>query len=377
MRFARDTRSRLMLPDRRLLMAAPQQALLMFGAAAAPANKWNSADKDADVTLSGSDLVATVVNPANGAVRAVTPRDASLNRYFEVTVAGTDINSSAGVATGATSLSGASVAGSYFYNPLTDTYYANGSGGADYMPTESGIVGVLVDFGAATITLKRSGKFHAAAFSSISGTLYPMWGPGTSGAGTRTGTLNTGGSAFTLGLPPVATAWGGTWNNADKSAGVTLSGSDLIASTTATAGGVRGTQGRSSGVYYFEITHSGADSAQLSGVGNSSANISLYPGSDTNGWAYYYQTGQKYTNNTGAAMPAAVTSTTLGVWLNAGDLKVIADGAAGGNLATGLTGNLYPFWSYGSGVAGTRTGTLNVGNSSFVWSLPSGATAWG
>lgn len=46
-----------------------------------------------------------------------------------------------------------------------------------------------------------------------------------------------------------------TWNSADKTANVTLSGSDLIATTTAVGtSGVRSTYGHSSGVWYFEVT---------------------------------------------------------------------------------------------------------------------------
>jgi hypothetical protein len=42
MRFARDPRSRLMVPDRRLMMAAPQQALLAGAGAAAPTDPYFS-----------------------------------------------------------------------------------------------------------------------------------------------------------------------------------------------------------------------------------------------------------------------------------------------------------------------------------------------
>ena len=342
-------------------------------------NTWNPSDKDADVSLSGGDLVASVTQPGSsvfGSVRAITPRDASLNKYFEVTLAGgTSIASTAGIASVSANL-GTPATGAYFYGPFTNQSYVNGSPTGGYLAANT-VVGVLVDFGAGTITLKRAGKFYTSAFSSISGTLYPMWGPGTSGAGTRTATINTGGSAWVLGLPPGATAWGGTWNSADKSASVTLSGSDLIASTTTSTGGVRGTQGRSSGVYYFEVTQSGADNNQIAGVGKSTANISFFPGLDADGWGYYFSADQKYTNGGGTAMPGIVASTTIGVWMNAGAVACVGEGMAGGSIASSLSGNYYPFWYSGAGAAGTYTGTLNVGDTAFVWPLPSGASAWG
>jgi len=46
-----------------------------------------------------------------------------------------------------------------------------------------------------------------------------------------------------------------TWNSADKTANVTLSGADLVATTTAVGySGVRSVYGHSSGVWYFELT---------------------------------------------------------------------------------------------------------------------------
>jgi hypothetical protein len=339
------------------------------------ASTWNPADKDADVSLSGADLVATLTG-AVGSVRGITARDAAGDWYFEVTIGG-EVPSGAMAGIGQ---SGSSLAVRPGFAPTSygylrrdnDTFNNGAAGSSDYLSALD-TVGVLVDFTAGTLTLKRAGRFYTHAFSSISGTLYPMWGPGSSGASTRAGTLNTGGSAFVLGLPVGATAWGGTWNSADKSANVTLSGSDLIATVNSGGGSVRGTQGRSSGVYYFEITRSAGDSVWLGGAGNSSADLSTYPGANTNSWAYYRAGDEKYTNNTGSAMPAQKSTVVIGVWLKAGGLKFIGDGHVGPNAYTGLSGNYYAMW--GGDAIASQTGTANFAGP-FNWQ-PAGSTAWG
>lgn len=349
---------------------------------------WNPSDKSANVSLSDSDLVASVVSvgATQGAVRGTQGRAHTENRYFEIT--GSDNLSPhtqvwiSGIGLSSASLTtfpGANAFGSGYYPVSNQTYNDNVLGPSNYfMGTAPSTLGVDVDFTAGTITFSVIGKFYGVAFSGISGTLYPMWGSGTSGAGTRTGTLNTGGSAFVNGLPSGATAWGGTWNSADKDVDVALSGSDLIAkvvSVGAQTGSVRGTQGRSSGRYYFEITYSD-NNVQLGGVGKSTASLATYPGADTNGWSYYFVDGQKYTNNIGANTPKA-SSIVIGVWMNNGTIKYVSESGTGA-LANNITaGTYYPMWGPGTFATGTRTATLNVGATPFSFALPSGAVAWG
>jgi hypothetical protein len=337
---------------------------------------WNPADKDADITLSGGNLVASITGPATGAVRGITSRPATENRYFEVTLAGADLASqAAGICDAAASIAsslGFDVTG-FGYIPASDAKQ-NSNASSDYLPDHATVLGVLVDFSALTITFKRSGKFYTHKFTFSAQTLYPAWGPGSSGGGPRAATINTGGSAWVLGLPPAATAWGGTWNSADKGANITLSNSDLTADCASGNGNVRGTQGRNSGRYYFEITETVGDQIWLGGVANASATLSNYPGSDSNGWSFFALNDTCYPG--GVGMPGQITSTTVGVWLNNGVLSFIGDGTLGGTAYSGITGSMFPAWSCTAG-SGTRTGTLNVGGSAFVWPLPSGATAWG
>jgi hypothetical protein len=355
--------------------------LLFGGGGGAPpgASTWNPADKDADVALSGGDLIATLGVSNGGAVRSVNARDAAGDWYAEIALGGSSLVSEVGICTSSSLLDYPSKsADGYSYSPSGDDTYSNDSNlASDILAGASGaqdVLGVLVNFTAGTITLRRAGKFYSESFASIGGTLYPMWGPGTAGAGTRSATINTGGSAFFLGLPAGATAWGGTWNSADKSGNITLSGSDLVATINSGGGSVRGTQGRSSGIYYFEITR-GGDSVWLGGVGNASASLATYPGGDANGWAYYHLGDHRYNNNSGSAMPAQMASAVIGVWLKAGVLKIIGDGQVSPNVATGLSGNKHLAWGAGTVASGTRTGTANLAGP-FNWQ-PAGSTAWG
>lgn len=374
-----------MVPDRRLRMSSQHQALLMVGGSVT--NTWNPADKDADVVLSGGNLTATVTQNGTtfGAVRAITPRNASDDRYFEVTVSGTaTIGGFGGIPglMGSTATlanhPGVDASGFGYYLVAPNLVYNNNIG-ATAFPANSAVNGYLIDFTNGLFYIRRgAGGFYQAAYSSgiSSASIAPMWGSATAAGGNRVGTLNATGP-FALGLPEGATAWGGTWNSADKAAVVTLSGSDLIATVTGSTGAVRGTQFRSAGLYYYEITESGAD--QLSGAGTSAANLATYPGASggaDRSWAYYTAAGQRWTNGSGSSLPALILSGTVGVRMHAGNMSIIVDNLSNLMYNT-LSGNYYPGWGNAHVGVGNYVATLNVGASAFVYDLPSGSTAWG
>lgn len=170
------------------------------------------------------------------------------------------------------------------------------------------------------------------------------------------------------------------WNPADKGAGVTVSGTgDTIASSTANDDAIRSvTSHGNSGDWYAEMTIGGADGNVLVGIGTSGAAIVVYPGVDSNGLAYYGHTGQKYTSNAGSAYGATFgPGDVIGVRLNAGVLTFYKNGASQGAAFSGLgAGPWFLMWGPGTSGAGTRTCTLNTGQSAFA-NLPSGAAAWG
>ena len=173
---------------------------------------------------------------------------------------------------------------------------------------------------------------------------------------------------------------GSIWNPLDKDADISLSGGNLVASITSANGGIRGTQGRSSGHHYFEITVGGAGSAiHMVGLGNASATLAAYPGFDANGWSYFAADGRKYTNATDAAYGASYAAgDVIGVAYDAtaGTITFYKNGASQGTAFTSISGTLYPMWGPGGSTAGTRTATLNTGATAFAYSMPAGASAW-
>lgn len=175
-----------------------------------------------------------------------------------------------------------------------------------------------------------------------------------------------------------------TWNPSDKDPQITLSDGDLTA--TAAAGtaysGVRATQYKSSGKWYWEITvtATGMNSVEeIAAVCDSSAVMTEPIGRDTHGWSWRGDNQYFYNNST----------TACGVYYNSGDIVHVAldmdngkiwfgkngawngsgDPAAGTNYAfTGITGNIYPVTShYYSGAC-----TVNFGASAFTYTVPDG-----
>jgi hypothetical protein len=174
---------------------------------------WNGSDKDADVSLQCDAHYAEVVSggSAIGAVRGVTGR--SSGKYQVEFVVGRASGSSNdhlvgfGKSTGSLANYPGGDSDSYGYYSANGWKY-NGSGtsyGAGYGSAD--VIGAVYDASAGTITFYKNGVSQGTAYSSVSGTLYPMWGPGTSGSGTRGCFLNTGNMAFKY---PVsgASAWG-------------------------------------------------------------------------------------------------------------------------------------------------------------------------
>jgi hypothetical protein len=176
-----------------------------------------------------------------------------------------------------------------------------------------------------------------------------------------------------------------TWNPADKSSDITLSGSDLIATMTGTSAHrmVRATHGRSTGKYYFEVL-SGAGADSMTGVADSGASLSNYCGSGATSYGYYQLNGNKYTNS-GTGFGSSYTSGDVigvAVDLDAGKIwfaknntwQASGDPAAGTNEAySGLSGTKYPSQSHFNNAA-VATGRFKAAD--FSYSPPSGFSAW-
>lgn len=178
------------------------------------------------------------------------------------------------------------------------------------------------------------------------------------------------------------------WDPATLGAGCSLSNTNHTATTIGgtNAGAAYGASGHAngSGDWYFEVTVAGPDAQHVVGLGTvSMISGGLYPGFNSNGFGYYGVNGQSQNSGGGAAYGATFTAgDVIGVRLKAnGDVIFYKNGASQGvafNLTTlGFgTNAMFPAWGPGTSAAGTRSGTINTGDSAFN-SLPSGASAWG
>lgn len=187
-----------------------------------------------------------------------------------------------------------------------------------------------------------------------------------------------------------------TWNSADKSGNIVLSGSDLIAaSNSGSNGGVRSTIGRSSGKLYAEFTVGASLAGSNSGVGivtSGQALTNIAPSNGTNGFLISpFGGGSLYFNGSGAGFSIggfaasdvirmAIDFTGSKAWAarNNGSWNgTIADpatGTNGVNIAAVFPGSAaYCFLCSNNSGDGV---TANFGASAFTYTPPSGYSAW-
>lgn len=189
---------------------------------------------------------------------------------------------------------------------------------------------------------------------------------------------------------------GVTWNPADKSSDIALSGGDLIATKINSVGveAVRATTGISSGARYFEVVvdetgGTGGGEYILIGIANSSFPITGGPGQDTNSYGYYQDTGEKYYNNVLSAFGGTYKTNgdVIGVaydadageiyWSLNGTWQGSGDPSTNTNPAfTGITGTMYPCVSLYRDLAPTQQVTGHFAAADLVYSPPTGFVAW-
>lgn len=188
-----------------------------------------------------------------------------------------------------------------------------------------------------------------------------------------------------------------TWNPADKNAGISLTGGNLIAtrasSSPANAEVVRATSSKSSGKSYWECTPSGTTGLGNVSIGLAVAGASLAAaiGIDTNGVGYF-DGGNVRMNTTAIGNAGSYTTADVigiaidlgaqliwfrkngGVWNNSGANNPST--GVGGFSYSGITaGALFPAISLNVSVP--TSGTANFGASAFGASAPAGFSAWG
>lgn len=168
-----------------------------------------------------------------------------------------------------------------------------------------------------------------------------------------------------------------TWNPSDKSANITLSGGNLIASSvTATGQSARSTVAFTTGrSYYCELKWNSGTGVYF-GVGNSSASLSQAPGANANSWALA-NTGNKWNNGANSAYTTSISAGgTIGMllrWDKASDTWAIHFRTTSGVISSsaaysGLSGTLYLM----VGATTAFNATLNAGASAFAYAVPDG-----
>lgn len=169
---------------------------------------------------------------------------------------------------------------------------------------------------------------------------------------------------------------------AAKDASITLSGSNLIATSanTTTNKSVKGDQYKSGGKWYVEIIYNKSQgTGGAIGIAKVAASTATYIGNDTNGYAYLPGTGNKLTNNGSSGYGAAAVNGDVISMLfdaTAGTLIFWKNGTTLGTAFTGITGS----WALATTLSdsvGSANATLNSGASAFTYTPPAGYTGWG
>jgi hypothetical protein len=182
-----------------------------------------------------------------------------------------------------------------------------------------------------------------------------------------------------------------TWNPADKTASMTLTGGNLIATNTGGATSVvRSVAGQSSGKFYFEITNNAGGGSTWFGIANSSVPLTSWVSNATGGAALHVG-GAIYVNFNGtgisfASVPnASVISIAVdlvnqriwfrvsgGNWNNSGTANP-ATNTGGIDISSVFTG-VAAYACYAAGNI-NNNGTANFGATSFAYTVPSGFSA--
>jgi hypothetical protein len=182
------------------------------------------------------------------------------------------------------------------------------------------------------------------------------------------------------------------WNSADKTSAWTLSNGNLNAGNTGTAGGVRNTQGKSTGKFYWEIALAGPQdtvSNREIGVTRSTAGVVPYfPGIDSNGWGYRAGEGQFIhggsasatvaKSNVGDTVMIAVDLDADKIWFGKNGSWLQGAPAAGtGATYSNVSGEVFPTVYASAASFGGFTYAANFGAAPFAYTVPTGfAAGW-
>jgi hypothetical protein len=171
-----------------------------------------------------------------------------------------------------------------------------------------------------------------------------------------------------------------TWNPADKSANVLLSGGNLVATGNGDTGSVRSTIGVNTGKHYVELKCTGFDTANSGfGIAKSTMSLASWPGNlDANGYAVWGFGFDKVNNANYQSYITGQGSLILNKVINLKidmDNKTIEfglDGVYYGVAYSGLSGTFYvTTGNFGN----TNAITANFGATAFAYPVPAGYNA--
>ncbi len=171
-----------------------------------------------------------------------------------------------------------------------------------------------------------------------------------------------------------------TWNPSDKSANITLSGSNLTATDTATdtRALVRATTSKTSGKWHFEATLVSGTVSPGIGVANATASLTAYLGVDNNGIGWFCTGSVNRNGGQQGVVDSYAATDILAVEVDL-DNHLIYFQKNGGSRSSGfdisaITGALFPTFS---GYDLNSAMTANFGHTAFTITPTSGYSAWG
>lgn len=156
---------------------------------------------------------------------------------------------------------------------------------------------------------------------------------------------------FIYSLPSGYSEWGGTLRTQGPYNGITFNSDTAYGYSITVAGSsgsnssyITGTQGYSSGQYYFEVyieSYSGANTIML-GITNNIYNS----WDDSQTFTYYGSNGNKYNSGSGSGYGATYTTgDVVSVLYSNGSLTFYKNGSSQGTAFISLSGTFYPSFS--------------------------------
>lgn len=171
-----------------------------------------------------------------------------------------------------------------------------------------------------------------------------------------------------------------TWNPSDKSADITLSGGNLVMTTSVWAWrAVRSTIGKSSGKWYWEITNTTTLNPYWSRwVANTSATLSNHIGFDANWWGWYndWSSTLKFNNNVPSSYWVLSSSWDVigfALDMDAWTLVCYRNNVSQWTIYSWLTGTIYPMCAVYSA---SPTITANFWATTMAYTAPAGFNQW-